>query len=499
MNETFDFQGLYRAYVQCRRRKRATANAQRYEMRLLDNLFETLEALRARRFSPSRSIRFVVEKPKAREIHAADFRDRVVHHWLVPRLERLFEPIFIHDLYSNRLGKGTHGAVDRLQSFMHAQGANGWYLQLDIANFFNAIDRPILFRLIRERLRKAVRQNEIGAEEAESLDWLTGVLLRHDAAAHSVFRGDAERANLVPEHKRLGSAGKWKGLPIGNLTSQFFANVYLNELDQHVKHTLKCRHYLRYVDDFILLADSPQRLLEWRGQIQAFLRARLRLELKALAEPKPVKSGADFLGYIVYPHYRLVRRRVVGHLRERLNAFQSRWVGADALNLEEAALDRLRATLASYWGHFVHADSVRLRLAIFRRYPWLGLLFDDALHPRPRWAPPAAAIASYRDQLAFFRRQFPTARLRVQRGWKVDALAGRKPSPAFRDAPRAVEADIREAGHLRNGLKRRRVVRIAFLNRSTDAAQRNPGNGPVAQRISGNGPPKPRNRGGGNP
>jgi hypothetical protein len=425
MNEFIDLQGLYQAYRQCRRHKGATANAQRYDIRLLDNLFETLEALRARTFSPSRSIRFVVQKPKAREIHAADFRDRVVHHWLVPRLERLYEPIFIHDVYSNRMGKGTHGAIDRLQSFMHAQGAQGWFLQLDIANFFNTIDRAILFRLLQQRLRKAVRQKKLGREEGDALRWLCHVLLRHDASAHSVFRGDVKLLNLVPEHKRLGSAGKHKGLPIGNLTSQFFANVYLNELDQYLKHELKCRHYLRYVDDFILLADNPERLLAWRGQIQAFLREHLQLELKALSAPKPVKSGVDFLGYIVYPHYRLVRRRVVGNLRERLEAFQSQWVEADVLRLDEPALERLRATLASYWGHFRHADSIRLRWSLFRRYPWLGLLFANPLQPQPRWAPARAEAVNYRAQLAFFRRQFPQAELRVQRGREVDVLPGR--------------------------------------------------------------------------
>ena len=153
-NNVITFKGLYEAYCGCRRRKRRTQNAQRYEMRLLDNLYETLSALQNRSYSPHRSIRFVAQRPKAREIHAADFSDRVVHHWLVPRLERLFEPIFIHDVYSNRVGKGTHKAVDRLQRFItlrsqvHSVGNDGWFLQLDIANFFNSIDKPILFKLI---------------------------------------------------------------------------------------------------------------------------------------------------------------------------------------------------------------------------------------------------------------------------------------------------------------------------------------------------------------
>lgn len=469
MGTVIELQGLYEAYRDCRRHKRRTANAQRYEMALLDNLFETLEALRRRGYTPSRSIRFVTQKPKAREIHAADFRDRVVHHWLVPRLERLFEPVFIHDLYSNRVGKGTHGAVARLQAFMHAVGNQGWYLQLDIANFFNSIDRPTLFRLIQHRLRKALRQGRLGRDEAEDLRWLAHVLLKHDAAQHAVYRGDPDLLWRLPAHKRLGNAGEYKGLPIGNLTSQFFANVYLNELDQFVKHTLKCRHYLRYVDDFILLADSPETLRQWRGALVGFLAERLQLALKAVAEPRPVKSGADFLGYIVYPHYRLVRRRVVGALRERLEAYQAEWVRGTRrhgaiLVLDPEALERLRATLASYWGHFRHADTARLRGACFRRYPWLGLLFDEQL--QPRWEPPAASIVGYRSQLHFFGKHYPHAELLVQRGTERDVFPPAEPMPpalgpmAAPGVAAVVRAMIRERGHLKNGLKRRCVERL---------------------------------------
>ncbi|MDP2100563.1 MAG: RNA-directed DNA polymerase [Methylobacter sp.] len=251
MNEVISFRGLYLAYLACRRRKRRTANAQRYELRLLDQLYDTLTALQSRSYLPSPCIRFVAQRPKAREIHAADFSDRVVHHWLVPQLEALFEPVFIHDVYSNRQGKGSHKAVDRLQSFMHSVGHGGWYLQLDIANFFNSIDRALLFKQLQWRLSKALKQGKINTAQASSLRWLSHVLLKHDASRQARYRGDPALLQRVPPHKRLGAAGVNKGLPIGNLTSQFFANVYLNPFDQFVKHELKCRHYLRYVDDCV--------------------------------------------------------------------------------------------------------------------------------------------------------------------------------------------------------------------------------------------------------
>jgi len=266
--DAFCFHSLYRAWQACRKRKRGTRNAQRYEIHLLDRLVDTHTALEARTWLPGRSVCFVTTRPKAREIHAADFADRVVHHLLVPRLEALFEPVFIHDSYSNRVGKGTHAAVDRVQSFMRRVSRNGtrhaWYLQLDVRNFFNTIDRPLLLDQLIQRIGKTVCAGRLDPIEAEQLGWLCGVILNRHPAENVVYRGDANVLASVPEYKRLSSAPLGKGLPIGNLTSQFFANVYLNELDQFVKHTLKCRCYVRYVDDFVLLHEDRERLLQWR-------------------------------------------------------------------------------------------------------------------------------------------------------------------------------------------------------------------------------------------
>ena len=245
----FSFRSLYQAYRACRRGKRGARATQRHELWLLDHLIETREALQARRWTPARSVSFVTLRPKAREIHAAPFADRVVHHWLVSRLEPLYEPRFIHDSYANRRGKGTHAAVDRLQTFQRQVTRNGqrraWFLQLDIRNFFYSIDRARLLALLRRRLDQARGRGERTTAETAALDWLCTVILETDPAAGSQRAGPAARFQRVPAHKRLDRAPPGRGLPIGNLTSQFFGNVYLNELDQFVKHTLRCRHYLR--------------------------------------------------------------------------------------------------------------------------------------------------------------------------------------------------------------------------------------------------------------
>jgi RNA-directed DNA polymerase len=238
----------------------------------------------------------------------------------------------------------------------------------------------------------------------------------------TVYRCSPEDLRRVPEHKRLSAAPPGAGLPIGNLTSQFFANVYLNELDQFVKHQVKCRHYLRYVDDFVLLHRDPAQLRNWEQAIGVFLAERLGLELKGEGILRPVTDGADFLGYIVRPHYRLVRRRVVGNLRSRLAAFEQAHVGGATIRLAPGPRDALRATLASYLGHFAHAHSYHLVQWLFERYPWLGHLFAVAGGQlRPRWEP--AGVTSLRSQLAYFRRAFPPAVALVQLGNRV-ALFG---------------------------------------------------------------------------
>lgn len=473
---TIQFKGLYRAYRDCRRRKRKTANAQRYEMRLLDNLIDTQTRLNNRSYQPTRCVRFVATRPKAREIHAADFSDRVVHHWLVPQLEKLFEPIFIYDVYSNRIGKGTHKAVDRLQAFMHSVGHQGWYLQLDIANFFNSIDRPILFKLLQHRLRKAVKTYQkhpadnraLSPETADHLRWLCHVLLRHNAGLSACYRGNPQLLKRVPAHKQLANTGPDKGLPIGNLTSQFFANVYLNGLDQLVKHTLKCAHYVRYVDDFILLAANPETLLTWRKQLVIFLHDELQLTLKAVSEPKPISMGADFLGYIIYPHHRLVRRRVVGHCWEKLHYFQAQLVSGSVvkgywITLKADIAEQLRATLASYCGHFKHANSYHLQQQLWQAFPWLTVLFEPSL--TPRYEPKPCAVTRYASQIRYFKRHYPVARLYIQRGKQTDVIQQKTTvASVTKDLPplllAVAQVHVRQVGYMRDGLRRRRALHL---------------------------------------
>jgi hypothetical protein len=273
----FSFENLHRQYLACRRNKRKTLNALRFEARQEENLLDLQEVLLSRTYVPSRSVCFFVKKTKLREIFAADFRDRVVHHVLVDYLERIWEPIFIHDSYACRKGKGIHAGVERLRRFIRQITHNGtrpaWYLQIDIHNYFMSIDKAILFSLLAPRIK-----------DDDAL-WLTKVRVFHDCTKDYLIKGDAGLLEKIPPHKTLFRAGPNRGLPIGNLNSQFFANVYLNGLDQFIKHTLKCRYYLRYCDDFVLLSQSREQLLDWRERIEAFLRTHLRVSADRKVTP----------------------------------------------------------------------------------------------------------------------------------------------------------------------------------------------------------------------
>lgn len=350
---------------------------------MLDNLFNLVVSLSGGSYEPSRSVCFVSKQPKLREIFAADFRDRVVHHLIVPEIEKIFEPKFIHDSYACRMGKGTHAAVYRLKSFMNriSKGcrAAAWFIQLDVKSFFMSIDREILLGILARHVRD------------KRLFTIVETIVRQNCTKNYIYKGDPKLLRMIPPHKSLFHIPEGKGLPIGNLTSQFFGNVYLNEMDQFVKHKLKAKYYVRYVDDFILLDESRDRLLLYKTEIAGFLNKRLKLEIKRQYTLKRVSEGSNFLGYVVRPDYVLVRNRVIGNLRARIRQFEREMVTPPILplskgrsengvfihiHLREEKVKALRQTLASYLGHFKHADSYRLIRSLFDKYSYLKDIFS---------------------------------------------------------------------------------------------------------------------------
>ncbi len=365
---------LYAAWRAARRAKKPSANQLAFDTQWLDGLLDLQKRLNDSAWRPRPSTCFISLKPKAREIHAPDFADRVVHHWLVPKLEAIYEPTFIHDSYSNRKGKGTHAAVERLKGFVHqvedGQGG-GWYLQLDVRNFFNSIHRPTLYAMLKRRMDRH--------RISEPIRRAAHALLRRSTTDGPIEWActPAERS-VVPAHKRLENASPGCGIAIGNLSSQFFANVYLDALDQFIKHELKAPRYLRYVDDFVLVHKSREQLVAWHRAVVDFLRDRLRLELKPCSGPRQLSVGIDFLGYIVYPRHVTVRRRVVVHAHEKIGGWYRAHYKRARIRATPAELRQLRSICASYAGHMNHANAWHLRQTFRRRYPWL----TDALARR---------------------------------------------------------------------------------------------------------------------
>jgi len=277
-----------------------------------------------------------------REVFAADFRDRVIHHVLVQYLSKIIEPKFIYDSYSCRKNKGIHKAVKRLQHFTRSITQNSmreaYYLQLDIKSYFVKLNKNTLMSLVEKHIKN------------REMLWLSKIIIYNDCTQNCEIRGQKNLFQYLPPHKTLFKQPKGRGIPIGNLTSQFFANLYLNELDQFIKHQLKCKYYMRYTDDLVILHQNPNQLKIWINQIQGFLTDHLDLRLNlSKTIIKPISNGIDYLGYIIRPFYILVRKRVVNNLKNKIYGKK--------LN---------RASYMSYMGHFKHANSYKLHKPIDR-------------------------------------------------------------------------------------------------------------------------------------
>jgi retron-type reverse transcriptase len=445
----FSFENLYRNYLKCRKNKRSTINALKFEINAEEKLLDLSEKLQNGTYQPTRSVCFMVERPKMREIIAADFRDRVVHHILVERLESVFEPIFVHDSYACRKDKGLHKAVERLRGFIRQGSRNGrkrlYFMHLDIKNFFMSIDKEILYHM----LEKKVTDEQIVS--------LAHIIIFHRPTDHCIIRGKKHLLEGIPVQKSLFSAPENRGLPIGNLTSQFFANVYLNALDQFVKHTLKCKYYIRYCDDFLILHESPEFLAEAKKNISGFLSHELNISLNERhGSILPVSNGIDFLGYIIRENYLLVRRRVVNNLRDKLEWFKQRLISdCDRFHIiryDYELLNQLSAVLASYFAHLKWADSYRLKQAIIKRYAFLKEYFrfdGGKITPHSHTIKPTQLFSSAKSQYLHYVHMFKGMCLFFQVGY-------------FYEFYTELKEDVRTALSLKRIERGRRPVTYGF-------------------------------------
>ena len=341
MQQVTQWENLLLAFRKAAKGKRGKSGTARLEARLADELLLLQVELETGTYLPGGYVHFYIHEPKRRKISAAPFRDRVVHHALCNVIEPLFERSFIDDTYANRRGKGTHRAIDRFQRFAQRYS---YVLRADIVQHFAAIDHEILLQTLRVKLpehsvipliEKIVASGRGVLEQEYQMHW---------------FPGDDLLAACRP-----------RGLPIGNLTSQFWSNCYLDPFDHFVKRQLRCKAYLRYVDDFALFSNDKRQLWYWKQAIIERL-ARYRMNIHETAcQVTPTNCGIPWLGFVIYPDHRKLKARkaryATCHLAQRYDA----WIDG---NISFAELD---ASVSGWVNHVRFADTWGLRKHVFRR------------------------------------------------------------------------------------------------------------------------------------
>ena len=277
-------ENLFDAWTEFKKGKASKNDVAEFEISLEDHIFRLHEDLKNSNYKHNSYTSFFVSDPKLRHIHKASVRDRLLHHAVHRVIEPTWDKTFIFDSWSSRKNKGTHAAVKRLQNLGLKLSRNHtnalWVLKLDIRKFFNSVNHDILLSIIKRQTHDAILM----------------ILLQEIINSFS------------------------PGLPLGNLTSQLFANIYMNELDQFIKHRLKIIGYIRYTDDIILINSNRELLLNYLGEIIYFLREKLCLNV----HPKKVilktySSGADYLGYVCFPHFRVLRTKTKQRMFKRIN------------------------------------------------------------------------------------------------------------------------------------------------------------------------------------
>lgn len=302
------------AWLKARKGKTKKSYVLEFEKNIERNLLELHEELASQTYFPRPLETFILRDPKTRKISKSDFRDRIVHHAIVNILEPIFDKTFIYDSYANRKGKGTLKALHRFDFFVKKVSKNNklsiFVLKADIKHYFNEVNHTILIEILKRKI----------SDDRTIL--LIEKILKNSANFESQ-REIIKSAVNDAQTSLLEFSQNKKGMPLGNLTSQFFANLYLNELDNFVKRKLHIKNYIRYVDDFVIIHRSKQQLEIWKGQIDDFLNKHLKLTL----HPQKTRiislsRGVDFVGFRNFHHHKLLRKRNLRKIYQKLSLYE---------------------------------------------------------------------------------------------------------------------------------------------------------------------------------
>lgn len=331
------FDNLLLAAKKARKGKKENLQTAKFHFNLENELFKLQRDLKAKEYKPGKYKTFYVYDPKKRMISASPYRDRVVHHALCNTIEPLFNQTFIFDTYANRLGKGTHKAIDRYQVFSKKFR---YVLKCDIRKFFPSIDH----QLLKQELHRKIN--------CRSTQWLINTIIDHSNPQEEHFQWFEGDNLFTPIDRR-------KGLPIGNLTSQFWGNVYLNRFDHFIKEELQVKGYIRYVDDFVLFGNDKSQLNYWKKSVEAYL-ANLRLLLHPnKTQIHQTKDGIPFLGFQVFPDFKFVRKQKVKRYKRYMKRSLRNRKKENFKNKD------LESQLNSWLGHIRFGQSNRLEYTVF--------------------------------------------------------------------------------------------------------------------------------------
>lgn len=349
---------LFQAYFDCRRNKRNTKQALLFELHFEENILKLSEEILSKSYEISPSSIFIVDNPVKREICAADFRDRIVHHYIVKKLEPYLEQTFIYDSYACRKWKWTLFWVKRASRFMRAVSENyfkdAYISKLDIAWFFLSIDHEILWRKVQILIETYFSEK---VKEKQILLFLCNKIIFHRPQENCIIKSSKESWVWLPKNKSLFFVALWKGLPLWNLTSQVFANLYLHEFDIFVKQKAWIKYYGRFVDDFFLFSLDKEYLLSLIPKIQSFLDSKLKLKL----HPKKIyfqhfSKWFLFLGTYIKPYRSYISTRTKTNFYTTLKTFSE--------DMTEEEITSKRQSINSYLWFLKHCDSYYLRKKI---------------------------------------------------------------------------------------------------------------------------------------
>lgn len=320
---------LFRAYKKARKHKTQKPYVLDFEKDLQNNLSLLRTELLLYAYQPKPLQTFIVRDPKTRKISKAHFRDRIIHHALCSIIEPIFEISFIYDSYANRKGKGTLKAIKRFESFSRIVSNNhtitAFVLKADIKHYFEEVDHLILINILKKKIKD------------KKVMWLIRKILKN----HSLN----------------------KGMPLGNLTSQFLANVYLNELDQFIKRKLKINYYLRYVDDFVILDNNEDKLQVYQRKINDFLTKKLRLYLHPhKTSIRSIKQGITFLGVRLFPFHRLLKKGNIPKLERKVFLLK------EEMGLKKICYDQIYAVFEGWLAYAHHYNTYTLTQKMIDKY-----------------------------------------------------------------------------------------------------------------------------------